>query len=268
MQAEKLYENQIDARILYKNCPLCESDKIINSAIGNCSKQWLYNPKLPTKMQWMNCEDCNHQFISGPYTDEALDIIFSKQPENQVIGNKLEHNRYVSARMIETVLPFKSNGVWLDVGFGNGSLLFTAQEFGFEPIGVDLRKDGVDALKSLGIEAYCDYVQNIEFGRSISVVSMMDVLEHIPYPKEVLLAMHSKMDKDGCLLISCPNSESWIWKFLTRQNQNFYLNTIEHYHNFSRTRLASLLNECGFNVIKYGVSERYRSGMEIVAQVK
>ena len=59
---------------------------------------------------------------------------------------------------------------------------------------------------------------------------------------------------------------SWIWKFLTRQNQNFYLNTIEHYHNFSRTRLASLLNECGFNVIKYGVSERYRSGMEIVAQ--
>ena len=50
MQAEKLIENQIDARILYKNCPLCESDKIINSAIGNCSKQWLYNPKLPTKM--------------------------------------------------------------------------------------------------------------------------------------------------------------------------------------------------------------------------
>ena len=168
--------------------------------------------------------------------------------------------------MIENVLPYKSNGVWLDVGFGNGSLLLTAQEYGFEPIGVDLRKDGVLALKSLGIEAYCDYVENIEFEKSISVVSMMDVLEHIPYPKEVLLAMHSKMDKDGCLLISCPNSESWIWKFLTRQNQNFYLNTIEHYHNFSRTRLASLLNECGFNVIKYGVSERYRSGMEIVAQ--
>ena len=91
-------------------------------------------------------------------------------------------------------------------------------------------------LKSLGIEAYCDYVENIEFEKSISVVSMMDVLEHIPYPKEVLLAMHSKMDKDGCLLISCPNSDSWIWKFLTRQNQNFYFNTIEHYHNFSRTR--------------------------------
>lgn len=266
MQAEKLTENHIDARILYKNCPLCESDKISKSAIGDCSKQQLYNPKLPSKMQWMNCEDCNHQFISGPYTDEALNIIFSKQPKDQVVGYQLEQNRHISADIIENILPYKSNGVWLDVGFGNGSLLFTAQEYGFEPIGVDLRKDGVIALKSLGIEAYCDYVQNIEFEKSISVVSMMDVIEHIPYPKEVLLAMHSKMDKDGCLLISCPNSESWIWKFLTRQNQNFYLNTIEHYHNFSRTRLASLLNECGFNVIKYGVSVRYRSGMEIVAQ--
>ena len=97
---------------------------------------------------------------------------------------------------------------------------------------------------------------------------MMDVLEHIPYPKEVLISLHSKMEKDGCLLISCPNSESWIWKFMVSQpqNENPYFNTIEHYHNFSRTRLVSLLDECGFNVKKYGVSERYRSCMEIIAQ--
>ena len=251
MQVEKIIENEIDARILYKNCPLCESDKISKSAIGDCSNQWLYNSKLPTIMQWMNCEDCNHQFISGPYTNEALDIIFSKQPENQVIGYKLEENRYISARMIENVLPYKSNGVWLDVGFGNGSLLFTAQEYGFEPIGVDLRKDGVLALKSLGIEAYCDYVENIEFEKSISVVSMMDVLEHIPYPKEVLISLHSKMEKNGYLLVSMPNSGSLFWKNLTMNKKNPYYNSIEHCHNFSRTRLFSLLDECGFKAVKY-----------------
>ena len=127
---------------------------------------------------------------------------------------------------------------------------------------------GVVTLQSLGIEAYCDLVQNIQFEKSISVVSMMDVLEHIPYPKEVLISLHSKMEKDGCLLISCPNSESWIWKFMVIQRTgiNPYFNSIEHYHNFSRTRLVSLLNECGFNVTKYGISERYRSGMEIIAQ--
>ena len=259
-------KEKVGVRILYENCPLCKSNKIIKSMIGDCSEQRLYNPIIPTKMQWMNCEDCHHQFINGHFTDEALEVIFSKQPEEQVVGFEVEKQRILSARIIEKILPFKSNGIWLDVGFGNGSLLFTADEFGFEPIGVDLRKDGVLTLQSLGIQAYCDLVQNIEFEKPISVVSMMDVLEHMPFPKDVLISLHSKMDEDGCLLISCPNSESWIWKFMTTENVNPYFNTIEHYHNFSKTRLESLLNECGFNIKKYGISERYHSGMEIIAQ--
>ena len=268
MQTENLEVNQKEARILYKNCPLCESNNIINSEIGDCSEQRLYNPIIPPEMQWMDCQDCHHQFINGHFTNEVLEKIFSKQPEEQVLGYEVEKQRILSARIIEKVLPFKSDGIWLDVGFGNGSLLFTADEYGFEPIGVDLRKDGVVVLQSLGIQAYCDLVQNIQFEKSISVISMMDVLEHIPYPKEVLISLHSKMEKDGCLLISCPNSESWIWKFMVSQRKgiNPYFNSIEHYHNFSRTRLVLLLNECGFDVKKYGISERYRSGMEIIAQ--
>ena len=269
LEAKKLLsavKEKVEARILYENCPLCKSDKIIKSVIGDCSKQRLYNPIIPTKMQWMDCEDCQHQFINGHFTDEALEVIFSQQPEEQVVGFEVEKQRPVSARIIEKIIPFKSNGIWMDVGFGNGSLLFTADEYGFEPIGVDLRKDGVLRLQNLGIQAHSELVQNIEFEKSISVVSMMDVLEHIPFPKDVLISLHSKMDEDGCLLISCPNSESWIWKLMATQNINPYFNTIEHYHNFSKTRLVLLLNECGFNIKKYGISERYRSGMEIIAQ--
>ena len=268
-EAKKLLsavKEKVEARILYENCPLCKSDKIIKSVIGDCSKQRLYNPIIPTKMQWMDCEDCHHQFINGHFTDEALEVIFSQQPEEQVVGFEVEKQRPVSARIIEKIIPLKSNGIWMDVGFGNGSLLFTADEYGFEPIGVDLRKDGVLRLQNLGIQAHSELVQNIEFEKSISVVSMMDVLEHIPFPKDVLISLHSKMDEDGCLLISCPNSESWIWKLMASQNINPYFNTIEHYHNFSKTRLVSLLNECGFNIKKYGISERYRSGIEIIAQ--
>ena len=268
MHAEDLLENQIEARILYKNCPLCESNNISKSVTGDCSEHDMYNPKIPSKMQWMNCEDCQHQFIDGYYTDEALDIIFSKTAKYLEVGHDVEEQRLKCARLIEKITPFKSNGTWLDVGFGNGSLLFTAQEYGFEPIGVDLREESVKTVQSLGIQAHCDLVQNIEFEKSISVASMLDVLEHIPYPKEVLVFLHSKMDEDGCLLISMPNSESMPWKILTAANQNPFFGSIEHYHNFSKTRLESLLNECGFNVNKYGISERYRCCMEIVAQKK
>ena len=32
-------KEKVEARILYENCPLCKSDKIIKSVIGDCSKQ-------------------------------------------------------------------------------------------------------------------------------------------------------------------------------------------------------------------------------------
>ena len=266
MQIENLMKSHTEARILYKNCPLCESNKISKSVIGDCSKQELYNPIIPSIMQWMKCEDCLHQFMNGYYTNEALEVIVSKTIDSGKVGNQIEELRYVCARMIEKIVPFKSYGTWLDVGFGNGSLLFTAEEYGYEPIGVDLRKENVSILQSLGIQAHCNLVQNMEFEKSISVVSMMDVLEHIPYPKEVLISLYSKMDEDGCLLISMPNSETMIWKHLTAKNENPFFGSVEHFHNFSKTRLVSLLNECGFNIKKYGVSERYRSCMEVVAQ--
>ena len=255
----------VQQRINYECCPLCNSKQLVNSVVGDCSKHPLFDVAISPKMQWIDCSECRHQFIDGYFTNDALGIIFSKTHENQKVGYQIEGQRIVSAKMVEKVLPYKSAGSWLDVGFGNGSLLFTAQEFGFETIGVDLRKDSVNAMKQLGFEAHCQLVENVEFNNALSVVSMMDVLEHIPYPKDVLIQINSKMEDDGVLLISMPNTENIIWKLMTEQSKNPYLGELEHYHNFSRTRLVELLGECGFDVARYGISERYRVCMEIVA---
>lgn len=40
---------------------------------------------------------------------------------------------------------------------------------------------------------------------------------------------------------------------------------LEHCHNFGRSRLWALLEECGFKPAEYGVSERYRACMEVLA---
>ena len=266
MQVENVTEKQIDARILYEGCPLCESKNFIKSTVGDCSHHHLYHSNIPPKMQWMSCEDCKHEFIDGYLTDEAAELVFTKTPDYLKVGNEIEKNRYVASEIIEKVLPYKSKGVWLDVGFGNGSLLFTAHEYGFEPVAVDLRKENVSIMQQFGIQGYCGLVQNIKFEKPISVISMMDVVEHIPYPKEVLISMYSKMEKDGCLLISMPNAGSLFWEIMTIKNVNPYFNSIEHCHNFTKTRLELLLNECGFSVKRYGISKRYRFCMEIVAQ--
>jgi hypothetical protein len=63
-----------------------------------------------------------------------------------------------------------------------------------------------------------------------------------------------------------PNSESVLWTAMNQSNANPYWGEIEHYHNFGRTRLYSLLEEAGFEPVRYGISERYRACMEVIAR--
>lgn len=217
-------------------------------------------------MKWMVCDACDHVFTEGYFTDEACQILFAKTHSNQLLGAEYEKYRQIAARMVDKVLPYASEGAWLDIGIGNGALLFTAQEYGFEPIGTDLRADNLAILASLGIEAHAADITELSLSSPCSVISMADVLEHMPYPKRGLEAANRLMREGGVLLVSMPNKDSMIWRLLSGTGGNPFWGEIEHYHNFGRQRLYALLEELGFAPRAYGVSQRYRACMEVVAE--
>lgn len=252
-------------RIPFDSCPLCESSKTEIFHIGNCSAHDLYVGGLSAEIQWVRCLGCGHTFTSGYYSDEALQLIFSKAHEFQTPGFSIEQHRPIAARMIEKVLPIVDTGTWLDIGFGNGALLLTAQEFGFRAVGTELRAPHVEMMRALGVEAHCSMIQDLQLREPCDVISMADVLEHIPFPRTALSAAHRLLKPDGVLLLSMPNCESPIWEALDRAGENPYWGELEHYHNFGRSRLYSLLRECGFEPRRYGISERYRACMEVLA---
>ena len=256
----------MNARILFERCPLCDSESFRPHVTGDCSRHALYQDILPAMMQWMQCAACGHVFTEGYFTKEACELIFSKTHENQKLGYDIERQRYISARMVEKILPYVDQGIWLDVGFGNGSLLFTAYEYGFTPVGIDLRAHNVSALNSLGIQSYCTDLVSLSLDSKCAVISLADVLEHMPYPKDGLQAAHRLLADHGVLLISMPNMESMVWRYLDANKQNPYWGEIEHYHNFGRTVFYKLLRETGFEVVRYGISDRYRACMEVIAR--
>lgn len=259
-------EKPQNARIPYASCPLCDAQQIETLLQADCSKHPLYNKILPPLMTWKKCELCAHIFTDGYYTNEAAQVIFSKTNEHQITGADMERQRPVSARMIDKVLPFAQDGCWLDIGFGNASLLFTAKEYGFTPVGIDLREDNVKKLKVMDVEAHCIDLTTLDHPGRYSVISMADVLEHVPFPKDCLAAVHKLLKKDGIAFLSMPNSDSPLWEVLSKAGANPYWGELEHYHNFGRERLYDLLKECGFEPLRYGISERYRACMEVIAQ--
>jgi predicted SAM-dependent methyltransferase len=132
-------------------------------------------------------------------------------------------------------------------------------------VGLDLREGNVRALRQLGYEAYCLPVEKLDHNACYNVISMADVLEHMPFPRRALDAAHRLMRPGGVLFLSMPNRDNMVWRLLHANGVNPYWGEIEHYHNFSRKRLYALLREHGFEPVEYHVSERYRACMEVLA---
>jgi len=252
-------------RIAYQACPLCDSKDFVELATADCSRHALYTPVIPAKIRWMLCRDCDHVFTDGYFGADHWAELSKKSHPNQLPGYNLEPARMISGRIVERVASCAKPGKWLDIGFGDGSLLMVAQEFGFDPIGVDYRAQAVDKLNDMQIPAMVgDFRQkNI---KDCAVISMADVLEHMEFPAEALQDIHSRLKPDGILFVSCPNMDTTAWRELTKVHANPYWIEVEHYHNFTRKRLYRLLRDCGFEPINYAVSERYRMGMEVIAR--
>ncbi len=136
----------------FKSCPLCEQSQMERYKDGDCSAHPLYDQNIPSKMRWLKCVNCGHVFTDGYFNSASSAIIFSKTNLHQQPGQDFENQRFISARVVEKVSRFTSPGSWLDVGFGNASLLFTAMEWGYQPVGLDLRSSSVNTLQRMGIE--------------------------------------------------------------------------------------------------------------------
>ena len=257
-----------EARIAYRTCPLCGSKEIAEHKSASCAHHPMYRPLLPPIMRWMRCLHCEHIFTDGYWSPAALDSIFSSTNAHQLPGNDPHGSRAIAARMVEKVVrqAKSAEGRWLDIGFGNGALLGTAEEYGFSVVGLDLRSQAVDLMWKDGIEAYVMEFDAYRPEVPLQVISMADVLEHMPYPIPALQHAHSLLVADGLLLVSMPNSDCYAWRMLDRLNSNPFWGELEHYHNFGRKNLYALLRQQGFEPVSYGVSERYYLCMEVIAR--
>jgi 2-polyprenyl-3-methyl-5-hydroxy-6-metoxy-1,4-benzoquinol methylase len=212
-------------------------------------------------------------FTDSFYTSAGLAELFLNANASQLAGGDVERQRALWAPVVQRVLdvmpqhakPFDAELRWIDVGCGSGGLVFTAEEFGFDATGIDLRQEAVRRILERGYKAHCAALFSVQSDSPIHVISMADLLEHTSHPVAVLLRANEMLEENGVLFISCPNRESSGWREMDRKNTNPYWSEIEHHHNFSRKSIMWLLQQCGFVPMNYAVSMRYIACMEIIA---
>lgn len=235
---------------------------------GDCTAHPLWHPPLPERIAWVRCKGCSHVYSDHYWTDEGFKELFRKANAHQVVGGATDQYRQLWSMLIDKVVAHLQRAPWggiswLDAGCGNGGLAMAAAEYGFDAAGFDTRLTAVESLLGLGYRA-----KKVAFdqyaGDPVDVLSMMDLLEHLPQPVESLQKAHGMLKDAGILVISTPNMDCSSWRSMADANP--YWGEIEHLHIFSRCGLFGLLEKSGFQPIQYSVGLHYKACMEVIAR--
>jgi len=151
----------------------------------------------------------------------------------------------VSARMVERVARYVQGGSWLDVGVGNGSLLFTAEEWGHVPAGLDLRKDSVHALKQLGYEAHCLPIEKLDTA-SASMSSAWPMCSNICRFRKRTCRRYGLLRQGGVLSCRCQTWRTWFGGCCTPMRQSYW-GRLSIITIFPQTALCSFARSMGFS---------------------
>jgi 2-polyprenyl-3-methyl-5-hydroxy-6-metoxy-1,4-benzoquinol methylase len=146
----------------------------------------------------------------------------------------------------------------LETGCANGRFTAVLAEIKCQVVGVEL-----DPQAALSAARFCEevIVGNLESEETIAqipggfdIILFGDVLEHLVRPWQVLRSMQSKLNPNGCLVVSIPNVAHWDVRMgLLRGRFDYQQNGLldsTHLRFFTRYTAHELLKESGYRIVK------------------
>jgi SAM-dependent methyltransferase len=205
--------------------------------------------------QLYRCSACGHFFV-WPMPADNLDIYSDEYFSGAQGGfGYTDYDRDKQAmiptfgeylRRIEAVYPRK--GELFDVGAATGFFLDIAKRGGWQVSGVEPSDHAASLARAKGIDVRTGTLDENDAARLVDVVTMWDVVEHLPDPAVVIKSVHSILKTGGVLAINTPDSGSLLAKAL---GTKWHLVVPpEHLNLFTRSSLRILLEGQGFEVLE------------------
>ena len=137
-------------------------------------------------------------------------------------------------------------GPFLDVGCSTGALMAAARDLGFDVYGLDANPHMAARARALfGERVTTGYFPDAipASWPSFSVISILDLLEHMVEPRAFLAELRARLADGGLLLVQVPNFDSLVIQLEGPDNGNFCHG---HWQHFTATTLSQLLGSAGF----------------------
>ena len=208
----------------------------------------------------VRCKTCQLVFVSNPPDAAALAAQYSFETgyHNELADNPLsvaEHQQEAQENL-RRLHRHRRHGTLLDVGCSTGLFLDAAHKAGWSVKGVEYSAETARiSRQSYGFDVHTGTLGDANFrGEKFDVITLWDVLEHVPDPSQTLRDAHSHLADDGLLFIKTPNVVGWFPSLSLRLASKLgYWGHPEppgHLFQFSTHTLSRMLGVTGFDTVE------------------
>ncbi|MGQ9618091.1 MAG: class I SAM-dependent methyltransferase [Candidatus Aminicenantia bacterium] len=235
------------------SCPLCKSKNIDFWKKGNIESVKVDEFRITDSdygRHWdlFKCKNCEFIF-SVPFPPIEINRIYREveDPEYQEEEDGRSGNFRSILKVLSRIINVK--GTLLDVGCATGIMMNLARKDGWEVYGVEPSLWAVNEAKiRYGLKVLQGSFLEIELPENFfSVITFIDIIEHVSSPKEFLLKAWKLLKKGGIFVVVTPDVKSLTAKIIGEKWWHFRPG---HIGFFSKKTLIFLLTSTGFEVLK------------------
>lgn len=232
------------------HCPLCNTESTDKYASAT-DVEYFTTDKV---FDFFQCSNCDVLFIH-PMPVHELNIIY---PANYY--SFTEKNKSIAFRIkdfIDTIfykkilkqIPGEKLRA-LDIGGGTGSLLDSMMKTDkriYHTQVVDIDNIARATAEKNGHHYFCGTIESFEDEKAYDIILMLNLIEHVANPKEVLKKAASLLSNNGKIIIKTPNYKS-LDANLFKQSYWGGLHCPRHWVLFTKKSFLNIADECNLRI--------------------
>jgi 2-polyprenyl-3-methyl-5-hydroxy-6-metoxy-1,4-benzoquinol methylase len=256
----------MDSLFEYRNCPSCgqnDFEVLFESNMkpddfnvlfdysmeGHDSQEGVEGYLVPGK-EWgrhVKCKNC-HLIYMNPMEKVSKTNEYYCKAKNTHAPTIRESYLRTAKSQVRLIQKYAHGTNLLDIGCAQGFFLFSASKAGYNIKGIEISRDAAEyARREFGLDVEAKPFEELQFPENhFDVVTLWQVLEHVPYPLIVLKEVHRILKPEGLLVVSTPNIEGIPSKILRKRWWDIKR---LHINQFSTKTLKDILQNAEFKNI-------------------
>jgi SAM-dependent methyltransferase len=233
---------------------------------------------LPGEFTLVQCEGCGLLYLNPRLSGAALSAYYPEDYYAHLAVRKrnwlqqLDYEYGIEKRFREIRRYVPQPGCMLDVGCGTGDFLVGMRERGWKVRGIELSAQAVrHAREGWGLDVQATSLEEAELApNSLDLVTLWNVLEHLPDPKGALRRIERALRPGGVVVFAVPNFQSYDRQLFGRYWIGYDLP--RHLYLFPEPVLRSMLSEVGLIPLDrrciYGTYSAFVGSLRFVLNVR